>query len=134
MYCILNVHNDGAPNNWLTKGESAKEKFIILWQQIAHEFKAYDEHLIFEGMNDIEYSGEYNCTLIFLFNQAFIETIRNSEGYNKERLLILSGANKDVILTCSEEYKIPLDPSNRIAISIHYFVPPYFAVERDDGP
>jgi endoglucanase len=134
MYCILNVHNDGAPNNWLTKGESAKEKFIILWQQIANEFKAYDEHLIFEAMNDIEYNGEYNYTLLFLFNQAFIDVIRNSEGYNKERLLILSGANKNIDLTCSEDYKIPYDPSNTIAISIHYSIPVYFTVERDDDP
>ena len=134
MYCILNVHNDGASNNWLTKGESAKEKFIKLWEQIAHEFKAYDEHLIFEGMNDIEYNGEYNYTLLFLINQAFIDTIRNSGGYNEERLLILSGANREVDLTCSEEYKIPLDPFNRIAISIHYSIPVYFTYERDDDP
>ena len=134
MYCILNVHNDGEYNNWLTKGELAKEKFVILWQQIANEFKEYDEHLIFEAMNDIEYNGEYNYTLLFLFNQAFIDVIRNSEGYNKERLLILSGANKNIDLTCSEDYKIPYDPSNTIAISIHYSIPVYFTVERDDDP
>ena len=134
MYCILNVHNDGASNNWLTKGESTKEKFILLWKQIANEFKAYDEHLIFEGMNDIVYNGEYNYTLLFVFNQAFIDIIRNSGGYNEERLLILSGANKEADLTCSEKYKIPYDPSNKIAISIHYYIPVYFTVERDDDP
>ena len=134
MYCILNVHHDGYTNKWLSKGESAKEKFIILWQQIANEFRAYDEHLIFEGMNDIDYSGEYNYTLLLLFNQAFVDIIRNSGGYNKERLLILSGANNDVDLTCSEEYKIPYDPSNKIAISIHYYIPVFFTLERDDDP
>ena len=134
MYCILNVHHDGYTNNWLSKGETAKEKFIILWQQIANEFKSYDEHLIFEGINDIEYNGEYNYTLLLLFNQAFIDIIRKSGGYNKVRLLILSGANKDIDLTCSEDYKIPYDPYNRIAISIHYSVPVFFTLERDDDP
>ena len=134
MYCIINVHHDGAPNNWLTKGEAAKEKFIFLWKQIANEFKAYDEHLIFEGMNDIRYSGDYNFTLLFLFNQAFVDIVRSSGGYNKDRLLILSGANKDIDLICSKNYKIPIDPSNKLAISIHFYVPVYFTVEKDDDP
>ena len=134
MYCILNVHNDGAPNNWLTKGEIAKEKFILLWQQIANEFKAYDEHLVFECMNDIRYTGDYNFTLLFLFNQAFVDIVRSSGGYNKDRLLILSGANKDIDLICSKNYQIPIDPYNKIAISIHFYVPVYFTVEKDDDP
>jgi len=134
MYCILNVHHDGASGNWLTKGEIAKEKFILLWQQIANEFKAYDEHLIFECMNDIRYNGEYNFTLLHLFNQAFVDIVRSSGGYNKDRLLILSGANKDIDLICSKNYKMPIDPSNKFAISIHFYVPVYFTVEKDDDP
>jgi len=134
MYCILNIHHDGSTNNWLTKGETAKEKFIFLWQQIAEEFKAYDEHLIFECMNDIVYSGDYNYTLLFLFNQGFVDIVRSSGGYNKDRLLILSGANKNIDLICSSDYKIPIDPSNKIAISIHYYIPVYFTVEKDDDP
>jgi len=134
MNCILNVHHDGASNNWLTKGETAKKKFIFLWQQIAEEFKAYDEHLIFECMNDIVYSGDYNHTLLFLFNQGFVDIVRSSGGYNKDRLLILSGANKDIDLVCSKDFKIPKDPSNKIAISIHYYIPVYFNVEKDDDP
>ena len=134
MYCILNVHHDGASGNWLTKGEIAKEKFILLWQQIANEFKAYDEHLIFECMNDIRYNGDYNFTLLHLFNQAFVDIVRSSGGYNKDRLLILSGANKDIDLICSKNYKMPIDPSNKFAISIHFYVPVYFTVEKDDDP
>ena len=48
MYCILNVHHDGASGNWLSEGLKAKEKYVKLWGQIAMEFKNYDEHLIFE--------------------------------------------------------------------------------------
>ena len=134
MHCILNVHHDGVSNNWLSKGEASKEKFILLWKQIAYEFKAYDEHLIFECMNDIVYNGDYNHTLLLMFNQAFVDSVRSSGGYNKERLLILSGANKDINLICSKDYKIPIDPSNKLAISIHYFIPVYFAVEKDYDP
>ena len=30
MYCILNVHHDSNSGFWLSEGEKAKKKFIIL--------------------------------------------------------------------------------------------------------
>jgi len=52
--------------------------------------------------------------------------IRNSGGNNIERLLIVAGAYDDLDLTCSSEYKIPVDPSNKLALSIHYYNPQRF--------
>ena len=134
LYCILNVHHDSNSGFWLSEGEKAKKKFIILWKQISNEFILYDDHLIFECMNDVVYDGNYNYSLLLLFNQAFIDTIRNSGGNNKDRLLIIAGANKELDLTCSKDYLLPNDPSNKFAISIHYFLPSQFAVEKDDDP
>ena len=134
MYCILNIHYDSVSPNWLSKGEESKEKFISLWKQISEEFKNYDDHLLFESLNDIENYDIYNFTLLYIFNQEFINVIRNSESYNKERLLILSGANKQMDLTCSPEYKLPIDPYNKFAISIHYYIPSIFTVEHDSNP
>ena len=138
MYCIINIHHDATFPNWLTKGEEPKEKFIFLWKQIAEEFKDYDDHLIFECMNDVQYSGDnnnYNYTLLSIFNQEFVNVIRDSNSdNNKERLLILSGANKELDLTCSKDYKLPIDPYNKFAISIHYYLPSKFTVEHDDNP
>ena len=135
MYCIINTQYDGSYPNWLSKGEKSKEKFILLWQQISEEFKDYDDHLIFECMNDIQYNEDnYNYTLLYIFNQECINVIRNSKNYNKERLLILSGANRELHLTCSPDYKLPKDPYNKYAISIHYYLPSNFAVESDSNP
>ena len=134
LYCILNVHHDSNSGFWLSEGEKAKKKFIILWKQISNEFILYDEHLVFECMNDVVYDGNYNYSLLLLFNQAFIDTIRNSGGNNKDRLLIIAGANKELDLTCSRDYLLPNDPSHKFAISIHYFLPIYFTIERDDDP
>ena len=39
-------------------------------------------------MNDIVYNGDYNYTLLLIFNQSFIDSVRSSGGYNKERLSI----------------------------------------------
>ena len=136
MYCIINIHNDGAEGNWLSKGLEVKDKYIVLWQQIADEFKNYDEHLIFESMNDVIYKigDDYDFQTLLNLTQSFVDTIRNSGGYNKHRLLLISGANTNLELTCSQEYKMPTDPSNKLAVSIHYYIPPQFTVEKDDDP
>ena len=92
MYCIINIHNDGLPGNWLFEGIKAKAKFISLWSQIAEEFKNYDDYLIFESMNDIEFKigDKYDYNTLLVLTQAFVDTIRNSGGKNKQRLLLIS--------------------------------------------
>lgn len=136
MYCIINVHHDGEGDNWLSKGIKAKDKFIDLWSQIADEFKNYDEHLIFESLNQVKFEINYLYdykTLIEL-TQAFVNTIRNSGGKNNIRLLLISGANKELDLTSSSEFQLPIDPSNKFAISINYYLPSQFCTEPDDNP
>ena len=136
MYCILNMFHDGSTGNWLHEGKKAKKKFISLWSQISEEFKFYDQHLIFESMNDIDYilGYDYDYDTLYTLTQAFVDTIRNSGEKNRYRLLLISGANKEVDLTCSSEYKIPKDPFNKLAISIHYYIPSQFCLEFDDNP
>ena len=136
MYCILNLHYDGEKGHWLSEGLKIKDKFINFWTQMANEFKKYDEHLIFESMNDAFYdsSVSYDYLSLVILNQAFVDVVRKSGGNNGDRLLLVSGANRDFDLTCSSEYKIPIDPSKKLAISIHYYFPSEFAVEPDDNP
>ena len=55
-----------------------------------------------------------------------VDTIRNSGGNNIERLLIIAGANDDLELSYSSNYKMPIDQSNKLAISLHYFNPSDF--------
>ena len=136
MYCIINVHHDGESGNWLSYGINAKDKFIDLWSQIADEFKNYDEHLIFEAMNQVKYEINYLYDYKTLndLTQAFVDTIRNSGGNNNYRLLLISGANKEIDLTCFSDFKLPIDPMNKIAISVSYFLPSQFCIEPDDNP
>jgi endoglucanase len=60
LYCIINIHYDGIIGYWLNEGIKVKDKFLNLWSQIANEFKNYDQYLIFESMNDIEYKDDNN--------------------------------------------------------------------------
>jgi len=130
LYCILNIYNDGYYGNWLTRGIEAKVKYINLWTQIANEFKDYNSYLIFESMNEVYFYNpityNYDYDILLNFNQAFVDTIRNSGGNNIERLLIIAGAFDELDMTCSLQYQIPVDPSNKLVLSLHYFSPsPY---------
>ena len=130
LYCILNIHNDGMYGNWLSWGIEVKDKYINLWTQIANEFKDYNDHLIFESMDEVFFYNfetyTYDYDVLLEFNQAFVDIIRNSGGSNIERLLIVAGAYDDLDMTCSSDYKIPVDPSNKLAVSIHYINPQRF--------
>ena len=129
MFCIINLYNDGLYGNWLSEGLKVKDKFINLWKQIANQFKDYDEHLIFESMDKIEiYNNDYNYDFIALnkLTQGFIDVVRKSGGKNEERLLLISGAINDLTFIFYPEYIMPIDPSNNLALSIHYYYPSEF--------
>jgi len=57
LYCILNVYNDGYKTNWLKRGLEVKDKYINIWSQIANEFKDYNEYLIFESMDAVDFKA-----------------------------------------------------------------------------
>ncbi|MDE6851972.1 MAG: cellulase family glycosylhydrolase [Lachnospiraceae bacterium] len=108
MYCILNIHHDGAANHdnrgdnaicWLDTYaydiESVYQKFEGVWNTIADRFKDYDEHLIFEGMNEVtdahgtatnEDTKVLNC-----LNQLFVNTVRATGSNNAKRWLGITG-------------------------------------------
>ena len=137
LYCILDIHNDAIEGNWLSEGITSKNKYKYLWEQIANEFKDFDDdYLLFEALNVAEYwnNGIYDYKTLFNLSQTFVDTVRSSGGKNKERLLVLSGAKKDIDLTCSGDYIIPKDPSNKLAISVHYYFPETFTLESDRNP
>ena len=133
LYCILSIYNDGDFGHWLSRGIEAKDKYINLWTQIANKFREYNHYLIFESMDETYFYDSityyYDYDLLLNFNQAFVDTIRNSGGNNIERLLIVAGVHDDLDLTCSSEYKIPIDPSNKLALSLHYFAPLSFTLD-----
>jgi endoglucanase len=133
LYCILNIHNDGYYTNWLKEGMEVKGRYIKIWSQIANEFKVYNEYLIFESMNAVYFFDEDNFDFDYktltIFNQAFVDTIRKSGGNNKERLLIIAGANDELLWTTSSQYKMPVDQSNKLAISFHYYFPSDFVFD-----
>ncbi len=152
LYVIINMHGDGynsVDGGWLLCNGSdqttIKAKYKACWQQIATKFKDYDEHLIFESMNE-EFDGTYgwpNATYydnINAYNQIFVDTVRQTGGNNDKRWLLIPGWNTNIEYTAGNYgFELPTDSyrssaissnEQRIMISVHYYDPWGFCGEE----
>jgi endoglucanase len=155
LYVILDgVHGDGyhtINGAWLlvtADNQSAIiEKYRKVWTQYANTFKDYDEHMIFESMNEVfdgNYWDPYDLELyenLNAYNQVFVDTVRQTGGNNASRWLLVPGWNTNIDFT-SQDYgfAIPTDnhrsasiPRNekRLMISVHYYDPYEFTLDTD---
>jgi len=127
MYCILCVYHDR--EFWISEEQSSKDNYINFWKQIANQFIDNDEHLIFETLCEINIDIDY---LYFLnFTQDFIDTIRNSDGFNKKRLLIIPEMITELELINDYFFEMPKDPTNKTAVSLRYYFPSQTLNEYD---
>ena len=153
MYAIVNMHGDGyttVTGGWLLCGSSdqtkIKAKYKACWEQIADRFKNYDEHLIFESMNE-EFDGTYGTPSrtayanINAYNQIFVDTVRKTGGNNDQRWLLIPGWNTNITYTVGNYgFSLPTDnyrdssiSTPRIMISVHYYDPWDFCGEESSN-
>jgi len=134
MYIILNVHHE----NWINRGDlvdaydEIKPRLMKIWTQVAEEFKDYDQHLIFECMNEPRAAGQPHewwaaeavpeCDVINKLEHDFVDLIRSGDGpYAKTRLLMLPGYCASAETQFLEAIDVPNDPY--VAVSIHAYTP-----------
>ena len=135
LFVILNSHHDEwnkpVPDNYT----AARNELITLWEQIAEEFADYDQHLIFEGMNEPRnYNGsnEWNggisdyWDVVNRLNADFVQTVRNTGGANETRALMIPTYAASSSWTAMNAWAKPND-ANVIA-SIHAYTPYDFAM------
>ena len=145
LYAVINIHGDGyntIDGSWLLcngKNQTEiKKKYKKVWKQIAERFKNYDEHLLFESMNE-EFDGSYSepnkeyDQNINDYNQIFVDTVRKTGDNNTKRWLIIPGWNTNIDYTAGDYgFKLPTDQyrdksidkeEQRIMISVHYYSP-----------
>ena len=144
MYAIINIHHDGADQmSWLNIGtddqKALEDKFAGVWENIATTFRNYDEHLIFESMNEVQASGmtvlEQNQAIMKL-NQIFVNTVRATGSNNAKRWLMVPGKFNYIDSICNEknQFKIPEDMvENRIILSVHVYTPWNFCGSESSG-
>lgn len=140
MYVIITVYHDGAFDDdygaWIRNAAKEPditiEHYKYLWEQIADKFHAYNERLLYESMNEVEFYGYPEAEAYDLFNrlnQEFVNTIRSSNGNNLRRHLVIAGYNADINSTCSSRFVMPDDPANKCILSVHYYTPITFCRE-----
>lgn len=145
MYIILNLHHEAWLNIKTLDKDYVKvgEELEAVWAQIADYFADYDQHLIFEGMNeprmagsDVEWSGNQEAyKAVNYLNQIFAFTVRNTKkGHNDERCLMIPGyaasSNLDILKTIT----IPTfegEAVKNIIISVHCYNPYNFCLSDE---
>ncbi len=149
MYVILNIHHedfinvdiftDDTLNNALTKATA-------IWTQVSERFAKYDQHLVFEGMNEarqlnnpeVEQWGNggedngYTWNYVNTLNENFINIVRNQGSEeNKERLLMIPGYCASSNVAAIRAIDVPEDSGN-VALSVHAYLPYFFTMATDD--
>lgn len=151
MYVIINVHHE----NWINRSDFTSSYDVMsselkqVWQQIASEFSNYDQHLIFEGMNEPravgdssinEWIGNSTCyDIINKLNKDFVETVRSvSSNYQSTRLLMIPSYAASSYSSVYSSLTIPkvensIDNDNDgdddyVAVSLHAYSPYNFAM------
>ncbi|MGN0507413.1 MAG: cellulase family glycosylhydrolase [Lachnospiraceae bacterium] len=134
MYAIINIHHDGAEQSgWLriaaADPQPVYEKFEAVWRQIADYFKDYDEHLIFESMNEVTGGDDSNSGIlrdmevIMKLNQIFVDTVRQTGSNNTKRWLSVPARYTNITNTCKNEYgfTMPKDEAGHLFLAVHYY-------------
>lgn len=141
MYVILNLHHE----DWVDRSDlgtaydKMKPKFEKIWTQIATEFKDYDQHLIFESMNEPRAKGtthewwgpqQNEVDTINNLNADFVKLIRSIDSpYSDTRLLMVPGYCASSDTSMMSLVKIPDDPY--VAASVHAYAPYDFTMNSE---
>lgn len=148
MYIIINTHHDIDPENGYYPStenyERSKAYLSAIWTAMAETFKDYDEHLIFESLNEPRLTGstyEWNfqagapecqdaAECINRLNQTFVDIVRASGGNNAQRYLMLPGYDASLDGAMTDLYRLPTDTAeNKLIVSVHAYTPYNFALQ-----
>lgn len=144
MFVILNVHHE---DSWINVPaftdatyETASAMLNDIWAKVAETFADYDQHLIFEGMNEprekgssTEWSGGTAASREYVnkLNAVFVNAVRSQgSAANTERLLMLPDYAASSNISTIKSVKIP-ENSGNVALSVHAYYPYYFAMATD---
>lgn len=133
MYCIINIHHDTGERGILKAEQDNydfyNEVFATVWTQIAEYYIDYDEHLIFEGFNElINDEGDWHnpskeeLQVVNDYNQLFVDTVRATGGYNSYRALICNTYAASSGEVAINGFIVPNDSiPDRIIVSVHNY-------------
>lgn len=150
MYVILNIHHDNSEQFIYPSSQYLEQSVTYvttIWQQLGERFADYDEHLIFECMNEPRQvgtawewwlNGSDECAdavaCINEINQEFVNTVRALGGNNRNRYLMIPGYDASAQGALDSGFILPADAEgveNRLIVSIHAYTPYSFALQAE---
>ncbi len=158
LYVVINIHHDNFDKDAkmpplsgfypTTENFENSANFVCnTWAQISQAFnKGYDQHLIFEVLNEPRLAGTgeewwYNPASkksieamqnLNKLNQAILDVIRASGGNNKKRLVAFPSLQASPDAAMALLFKMPQDydlSKDRLILSVHMYTPYSFAME-----
>lgn len=139
---IVNTHHDsfetalGAYIRSSADSAYYSELITSTWKQIATAFADRGQDLMFETFNEVHDGDNWSTSNDSLFdalnvwNQIAVNTIRATGGNNATRRIGVSGYAANIGLT-ADHLKLPNDPGNNLAVSVHNYDPYNFCLEAD---
>ena len=151
MYVILNIHHDTSTKYYYPSStyKTQSVKFVkSIWTQVAKYFKDYDQHLIFETLNeprlvgtsdewsfDVNYPNDNildSINVINALNQTAVDAIRAGGGKNSDRCIMVPGYSASIAGCTTKSFKLPTDKTaNRLIVSVHAYTPYNFALNAN---
>lgn len=152
MFVIINIHHDNLtedemknnPGFCVSETEAlqttSKAYIKTVWEQIADAFKDYDNHLVFELLNEPRCVGtdwafnetigrQYN-SIITAYEQVALDVIRSSGGNNPTRFVMTPAYA--AAPTTPAAYTLPTDTAeDKLLLSVHAYTPSDFALDGD---
>ncbi len=149
-YVILNEHHSVHDNmssplkkceGYIVRTDDADESKAFLkeiWTQICKTFNnGYDEHLIFETMNEPRDTSHEHCwdmkpdtcatckdevELLNEYNQLILDTIRASGGNNAERFVMVPATGTGITEPIKDCFKMPTDTAtDKLLLTVHMY-------------
>ncbi|MBQ3668130.1 MAG: glycoside hydrolase family 5 protein [Clostridia bacterium] len=153
MYVIINIHHDCEKAYYYPDEahlENSTRYVTAIWTQVGERFKDYDEHIIFENLNEprlkdtqFEWNSDAgvpevakSMECINSLNQTFVDTVRAQGGVNASRYLMVSGYDAAVEGVLNDVFALPEDSAqDRLIISTHAYAPYDFCLQlmKDGG-
>lgn len=152
MFVIINIHHDNLTEDEMKNNPgfcvsktaalqtTSKAYIETVWEQIAETFKDYDNHLVFELLNEPRCVGtewdfdesigrQYN-SIITDYEQVALNTIRSSGGNNATRFVMTPAYA--AAPTTPTAYTLPTDTAkDKLLLSTHAYTPYDFALDGD---
>lgn len=147
LYVIINIHHDNSAN-WYYPDTSHYQKSSLyvsrIWKQIALRFRNYDEHLVFEILNEPRltgYSNEWSWSdadsiltnsaeITAILTQEAITAIRLTGSNNSQRFIMITPYVASPWAALSSKFTLPSDTaSDKLILSVHAYTPYSFAMQ-----